>query len=141
MKRYDARSIDLMEGWSDYGLAFHLRGHLAAHGPGDHHSPLRFLQIEEGERLAGEVAGQQALLLVLDGIAWVEAAGEREALDRGSVALIPPYVPYTVGNVGPRPAHLLCMLPDAAIESVFVAPLQPLRIEVRAPAAGASLAS
>lgn len=143
MKSFDARSMDLMEGWLDSGLAFHLRSLFSMHGPdGARRSALRFIQLEERERVAGEVAGQQTMLLVLDGVAWVETKGERHAFDRGSVALIPPLVAYTVGNAGAQPAHLLALLPDAAIASVFVAPLKPLRIEVHAPAApGTSLAS
>lgn len=133
MKRYDALSMDLMEGWLESGLAFHLRGQFGMHGQeGARRSPIRFLQIEDGERTDGEPAAQETMLLVLDGEVEIGTEREGHTSDRGSVAMIPPFVRYTIHNSGRRPAHLLCLLPQAAIDSVFVAPLKPLHIQVHA---------
>lgn len=133
MKQYDALSMELMEGWLDSGLAFHLRSRFAMHGPdAARRSALRFLQLEQGERIAGEVAMQETMLVVLDGEVEIGAGGERHTGDRGSVAVIAPYTPWSVHNAARRPAHLLCLLPQAAIDSVFVAPLKPLRIRTNA---------
>lgn len=134
MKQYDALSMELMEGWLDSGLAFHLRSSFAMHGPdAARRSALRFLQLEQGERIAGEVAMQETMVVVLDGEVEIGAGKERHTGDRGSVAIIAPHVAWSVRNTAPRPAHLLCLLPRAAIDSVFVAPLKPLRIQVSAP--------
>lgn len=130
MKSFDALSMDLMEGWLDGGLAFHLHSRFTMHGPdAARRSALRFLQLEERERIAGEVAAQETMLLVLDGEVEITTGHERHTGDRGSVAIIAPYVPYSVYNAQQRPAHLLCLLPQAAIDSVFVAPLKPVGIE------------
>ncbi len=133
MKRYDALSMDLMEGWLESGLAFHLRGQFGMHGQeGARRSPIRFLQIEDGERTDGEPAAQETMLLVLDGVVEISTGDERHIGDRGSVAMIPPFVRYSLRNAGHRPAHLVSLLPQAAIDAVFVAPLKPLHIRVLA---------
>jgi hypothetical protein len=71
------------------------------------------------------------MLLVLDGAVEIRVELERHDADRGTMAIVPPYLPYTVRNTaGGQTAHLLSLLPDAAIGSVFVAPLQPLAIQL-----------
>jgi glyoxylate utilization-related uncharacterized protein len=131
MKRYDAISMDLMEGWLGSGLAFNLRTQFAMRGPeGARRSAVQFVQLEEGEQLAGEVDGQETMLLVIDGEVEIDTGRDRHISDRGSVAIVPPFMAYTVRNSGRRPAHLLCVQPQAAVDSVFVAPLQPLAIQL-----------
>jgi quercetin dioxygenase-like cupin family protein len=131
MKRYDALSMEMMEGWLDSGLAFHLQGRFGLHGPeGARRSAMQFLQVEDGERIAGEIAPHETMLLVLDGEVEVSTGDDRHTAERGSVAVIPPYVRYGIHNASHRPAHLLCLLPRRAVEAVFLAPLKPLHIRV-----------
>ena len=131
MKSFDTVSMELVEGWLDSGLAFHLHSQLSMHGPdAARRSALRFLQLEQGERIGGEVASQETMLVVLDGEVEIDAGRDRHTGDRGSVAIIAPFVPYSVQNSQARPAHLISLLPGAAIASVFVAPLKPLNIRV-----------
>jgi hypothetical protein len=41
-------------------------------------------------------------------------------------------VRYGIRNAGRHPTHLVCLLPQATVDAVFVAPLKPLHIRVLA---------
>ena len=83
------------------------------------------LEVDPGCALARHTDSAEELVVVVDGSAEVEVAGDRAALGAGGVALVPQDVPHQVRNAGERPLRFVAVYASTDVVTRYEAPVQP----------------
>jgi quercetin dioxygenase-like cupin family protein len=118
--------VELTEYWSEADPTLRGRLGLPIHtGTGAASAAVIYFEHEPGEHHGRHTDSAEEVVLVLDGEAEVEAAGERRGLQAGAVALVPATVPHDIHNVGEGRLRVVGFFSSAAVVSHFDETLSP----------------
>jgi quercetin dioxygenase-like cupin family protein len=118
--------VELAEYWCEADPALRGRLGLPMHtGTGAASTAVIYFEHEPGEHHGRHTDSAEEVVLVLEGEAEVEAAGERLVLGAGAVALVPATVPHDIRNVGTTMLRVVGFFSSAAVVSHFDQTLAP----------------
>jgi quercetin dioxygenase-like cupin family protein len=118
--------LELTEYWCEADPTLRGRLGLPIHtGTGAASTAVIYFEHEPGEHHGRHTDSAEEVVLVLDGEAEVEAAGERLRLQSGAVALVPANVPHDVHNIGDGTLSVVGFFSSAAVVSHFEETLSP----------------
>lgn len=78
---------------------------LGAHGT--EQTATVYFELEPGDTLGRHTDSAEELLLILEGEVEAEVGGEKGALSKGEIALVPKMVPHNLVNIGNTKARVL----------------------------------
>jgi quercetin dioxygenase-like cupin family protein len=118
--------LELTEYWCEADPTLRGRLGLPIHtGTGAASTAVIYFEHAPGEHHGRHTDSAEEVVLVLDGEAEVEAAGERLRLQAGAVALVPANVPHDIHNVGAGKLSVVGFFSSAAVVSHFDETLSP----------------
>lgn len=122
-----------MSGWFEGDSAARHRGNFPlGGGNGAADSAVVYVELEPGTRLEEHTDSPEEILLVLEGEVEVAVGDERARAHAGCLAVVPPMAPHVIRNVGKGVVRFVGFFPSPGVVSTFVAPMQPVGLQVLA---------
>lgn len=94
-------------------------------GTGARSSGSSILEVDPGCQLGRHTDSAEETVVVLEGLAEVDVAGEVERVSAGGVALVPKDVPHEVRNTGASVLRFAAVYAGTDVVSTYEQPVQP----------------
>ena len=128
MQAVSTRDLELLEGWVDsdaerYRVRFNFPINAATGAEG---CAIVYFELEPGKSLAIHTDSAEEILYIVSGTAIAHVGEESGQVTAGDLAVVPALVPHGLDNVGEDTVRVVGFFCEAAIESVFGEPMQPV---------------